>query len=570
MSTTESLRLLLDNANGEIQRLEAENRRLREAHPERVAEAELSTEVQRLKELYEQALEDIRKKDEPAEESRRLLEETTESLRSQEKAVQEAQTKCQDLEEKMGAVREQVTQVRDAGELERHRAVEAERLKWEAREARLVAQLEAQTGSRRVESREKPTPTPESGADLAVTPTRGPTEVTLCRRPAAEVETAAEPECTPRSTGSSSLVSAAAGSESSTASHAMLANQVPPLAAFSGEEKDGITFRDWHEQLELVAGLCGWSDRVKLVNVATRLKGVAYAFYRSCTASQRASYQQMVDLLTDRFTPVQIQSVQSSLFHDRKQTNETVDEYAQDVRRLFYLAYPRAQQATQETEDLGRTVLAYQFVAGLKPNLKSKLAGVEGTFDQLLVKARFEEAKARDLSLVTTTSTRNQSKEPPRKPYQTSNNVKLSNQHGPGASSEERSRDKAGVRCYHCHGTGHFQKNCPMRGRAAPEESRGRSSGTTPKRVAALVATDELDIDHDRKQKQQRVVDLRRALQEAEVDESLSEVVATMRVLKSANGDEGNRLGPTLSAWVEFEGIPVEALLDTGSPVTIV
>ena len=84
------------------------------------------------------------------------------------------------------------------------------------------------------------------------------------------------------------------------------------------------------------------------------------------------------------------------------------------------------------------------------------------------------------------------------------------------------------------------------------------------------MATDELDVDHDRKQKQQRVVHLRRAVQEAEVDESLSEVVATMRVLKSANGDEGNSLGPTLSAWVEFEGIPVEALLDTGSPVTIV
>ena len=194
--------------------------------------------------MYEQALEDIRKKDEQAEESRRLLEETTESLRSQEKAIQEAQTKCRDLEEKMGALREQVTQVWDAGELERHHAVETERLKWEALEARLVAQLEAQTGLGQVEPREKPISTPESGADLAVTPTPGPTEVALRRRLAAEVQTAAEPECMPRSTGSSSLVSAAVGSESSTASHAMLANQVPPLAALSGEEKDGITFGD--------------------------------------------------------------------------------------------------------------------------------------------------------------------------------------------------------------------------------------------------------------------------------------------------------------------------------------
>lgn len=73
-------------------------------------------------------------------------------------------------------------------------------------------------------------------------------------------------------------------------------------------------------------------------------------------------------------------------FHDRKQqSHETVDEYAQDMRHLFYQAYPRAQQGNQETEDMGRSVLAYQFVAGLKSNLKSKVAEIEGTFDQLLV-----------------------------------------------------------------------------------------------------------------------------------------------------------------------------------------
>ena len=66
MSATESLRLLLDNTNGEIQGLEAENWTLREAHPEQVAEAELPTEVQRLKQLYKQMLEDIYKKDEQA------------------------------------------------------------------------------------------------------------------------------------------------------------------------------------------------------------------------------------------------------------------------------------------------------------------------------------------------------------------------------------------------------------------------------------------------------------------------------------------------------------------------
>ena len=49
-------------------------------------------------------------------------------------------------------------------------------------------------------------------------------------------------------------------------------------------------------------------------------------------------------------------------------------------------------------ETMGCTVLTSQFVAGLLPELKSKVAGSEGGFELLLVKARFEEAKLRDLS----------------------------------------------------------------------------------------------------------------------------------------------------------------------------
>ena len=42
---------------------------------------------------------------------------------------------------------------------------------------------------------------------------------------------------------------------------------------------------------------------------------------------------------------------------------------------------------------MGRAVLAYQFVAGLTPVLRTKVAGMEGSFEQLLVKAQFEKAK---------------------------------------------------------------------------------------------------------------------------------------------------------------------------------
>ena len=42
---------------------------------------------------------------------------------------------------------------------------------------------------------------------------------------------------------------------------------------------------------------------------------------------------------------------------------------------------------------MGQSVLAYQFIAGLIIPLKSKLVGNSGTFDELLAKARFEEAR---------------------------------------------------------------------------------------------------------------------------------------------------------------------------------
>lgn len=50
---------------------------------------------------------------------------------------------------------------------------------------------------------------------------------------------------------------------------------------------------------------------------------------------------------------------------------------------------------------MGHSVLSSQFVAGLLPSLKTKVAGVEGDFDQLLVKARFEEAKLKEFATPT-------------------------------------------------------------------------------------------------------------------------------------------------------------------------
>ena len=214
---------------------------------------------------------------------------------------------------------------------------------------------------------------------------------------------------------------------------------IPPLENSAG--KAGELFVDWIEQFELVASVCHWDDRAKLVNLTTRLRGQAFAFYRSCSTQQRNNYTILVSKLKKRFTPVRLQAVQSSLFHDQKQkSNESVDAYAQELRTLFYRAYPQAQQGTQETEQMARTMLANQFAFGLRQDIKVEVAGVEGTFEQLLTKAKFEEAKLRDIG--------------------TSSSIVLPTKKQPSLPRNERTVQGFNTinqkRCYNCNATGHF------------------------------------------------------------------------------------------------------------------
>ena len=175
-------------------------------------------------------------------------------------------------------------------------------------------------------------------------------------------------------------------------------NQLPPIPRFTGEEDltESGTFCDWLEQFEVVVTLAGWDEHAKLVNLTTRLRGTAYSFYRSCASEQRSNCKLQ---LRKRFTSVELTAIQSQCFHDHHQTAKgSVDEFAQELKKLFHKAYSNLTRGGVEAEAMGQSVLANQCVSGLRPELKSKVVGFEGNFEQLLVKARFEEAKLRDLA----------------------------------------------------------------------------------------------------------------------------------------------------------------------------
>lgn len=341
----------------------------------------------------------------------------------------------------------------------------------------------------------------------------------------------------------------------------LLAQQLPPLPKFTGETKgEGETILEWLEQFELIAAACQWSDSTRLVNLVTRLKGQAFAFYRSCDQQKRSRYSTLVEELKRRFMPVHVQAVQSSLFHDRKQRNgESVDCYAQELRFLFHKAYPAAQQATLEMQEMARSVLTNQFVSGLQPQLRSKLVGREGHFEQLLTIAKFEEAKIRELH-------------PPGK---LRNPTGLT--HTPAKGGEKLTNSTTAnspapaIRCYSCGNMGHRARDCPDRERRQNRETPAANKGseTKKKSVSAVVTHDTRTGTVEPEEKQ--VEELKQQLRDAEVALAPKKKSVIMRgVTCEESHTETMQLGPTVYSDLEFEGCKVKALIDTGSPATIV
>ena len=187
---------------------------------------------------------------------------------------------------------------------------------------------------------------------------------------------------------------------------------------------------------------------------------------------------------------------------------------------------------------------------------------MEWEFEHLLMKARFGEAKIRDLVDSIPKNALSVSSVGPIQQIKVGHTpLKGGGQHGDRSRQNSKFGDRS--RCFTCGRSGHFAKQCPQRSKSKSSEAPGRSLRSGYSSTVAQVAS------HDDNQGESRKNNVRQS-QENELDDALTRVTATMHGIVTDNSERNAQLGPIPITNVMLEGVETEALLDTGSPVTIV
>ena len=133
----EALQLRVDNLEMEKDELERANARLREANSEEAARLDAETEAARLARENEGLREDVSR-------LTSLYEQALQEIAAGAPASRECERDESQAEE-LRRLESELEATKSGAELDRLRAVEAERKKWEDREERLVRQMESLT-----------------------------------------------------------------------------------------------------------------------------------------------------------------------------------------------------------------------------------------------------------------------------------------------------------------------------------------------------------------------------------------------------------------------------------------
>ena len=123
------------------------------------------------------------------------------------------------------------------------------------------------------------------------------------------------------------------------------------LPPFNGKED----WKVWITRFEAIARRYNWNDETKLDNLIPRLQGKAGDFvFNQLSYETMSSYTELVKELNSRFRTIETQKSYAAKFSQRVQKkDETAEEYATELKRLYSKAYKSRDNKTRQ-EDLVR------------------------------------------------------------------------------------------------------------------------------------------------------------------------------------------------------------------------
>ncbi len=153
--------------------------------------------------------------------------------------------------------------------------------------------------------------------------------------------------------------------------------------SFTGEDLE-LPFAEWLYNWELFANGQCWDVPLKLLKFPCYLAGDALDFYRCLGPEIKQNYKQLHEHFSCQYDTRETAYYFKTKFYNRKMgTNETVAQYAHDMRRLARGAFPS-----------GHSDLFFWFIEGLPDTLKERVKDRDPTdFDTALTIAKKLEAR---------------------------------------------------------------------------------------------------------------------------------------------------------------------------------
>ena len=345
--------------------------------------------------------------------------------------------------------------------------------------------------------------------------------------------------------------------------------------------------------------MAGWTGEQQLCQLKALLDKTALQVFRMLSPEEKSEYSKAVGALRKRFKPVAIEELRGMEFHQLMQDSQSIEQLGIELQRLARKAFPGIMGREQDILLKGR------FFQALLPRWQRKLVPKpEETFSELYDRARtlekHEKQYVASAAVRADSTTKNDKKHVSNNGKQrhsqrvpidnvatnsksSENQNKMSSQtsnksnpslvsNSESSSMPSQRRQVAAVNggshqqniCFHCDGTGHYHSSRERSNTKSQREAPGRSNVRINTSRSAAVTVDDQAGQLTEQQLEQMLAKLR-----LDKEKSLLQKESAKVDTISAEGST-EAVGPTLYLDLFIEGVPVEAMVDSGSQSTII